>query len=667
MRTRLYLLAILFLIPSFVFSNPVVSKKSPCNAVYLMAVTLDTKEKTISGKMNLNWRNISTDTIHELQFHLYMNAFKNNRTTFMSERGSRFVDFDFKDMKEIDWGWCEIKSMKTKKGIDLMSRAKFISPDDGNVDDQTVLSVSLPDSIKPNEVIDLEIEFTTKLPKFFARTGYVDDYYFAGQWFPKIAVYESVGQRGSKKGHWNCHQFHANSEFFADFGSFDVKITAPTQFKIGTSGVLVSENKNADGTTMHEYKIDDILDFAWAASPHFRIKETQWKNVKITAYVQPQHYNQVDRFLSSTVYALTYFTDNLGEYPYSIVNIIDPAYKGDASSGMEYTTLFTTMTTWGMPKGVRMPEYVTVHEFGHAYFMGLLATNEFEEAFLDEGFNSYYESRIMDQTYGSAGSMIDKLGIQMGDVDQQRANYVYSDMAKFVNLNRFAWEFKYGGYGLTYSKTATWLSTLERLIGKSNVDEIFQKYYARWRFKHPGLRDFIAIANEVYKENNCTKLGVDLNNFFDQMFNSNETCDYAVRTIENNDDDQNLGFFDVAKTKTFIGSKDKDKSDKKNYKSKVVLQRNGAIILPVEVLVHFENGDEVTENWNGKELFCEFNYKKSDKIEWVKIDPKNKLLVDTNILNNSMTKEPETKALWKYFFRFLFWLQNLMQIFATIA
>ncbi len=109
---------------------------------------------------------------------------------------------------------------------------------------------------------------------------------------------------------------------------------------------------------------------------------------------------QAKRQLTSVKNALEYFEKNVGPYPWPHLTFVDPPSIGYGSGGMEYTTIFTSESFTGVPEFLHLPEMVTIHEFGHAYFMGILASNEFEEPWLDEGVNQFWESRIMDNYYG---------------------------------------------------------------------------------------------------------------------------------------------------------------------------------------------------------------------------------------------------------------------------
>jgi len=227
-----------------------------------MDVTLNTDKKTVNGKEILTWVNDSSYNVDKLMFHLYLNAFKNNKSTFIRESEIEFK----KDIKSIELGYCDIISMKILKGelieeVDLTKYLEFVQPDDDNKDDQTVVQALLPKPIPPNLEVQIEIEFVTKLPKALRRSGYYNDYYFVAQWFPKIGVFWD--------GEWNCHQYHENSEFFADYGTYDVNLTIPEEYVIGATGEQKKRENNKNGTVTYNYYQECVHDFAWTSSPHF--------------------------------------------------------------------------------------------------------------------------------------------------------------------------------------------------------------------------------------------------------------------------------------------------------------------------------------------------------------------------------------------------------------
>jgi hypothetical protein len=631
-------------------------------ANYAISVTLDTDKKLLHGKETLTWLNTSKDRITELRFHLYLNAFKNTKTTFMTESGGQHRGAT---IGADGWGWIDIDSMAIADGEDLKSKIEFIHPDDDNSTDQTVIRVPLSKPVMPNASITLNIEFTSKMPTVFARTGYNQNFFMVGQWFPKIGVYEPAGMRYATVGQWNCHQFHSNTEFYADYGVYDVDITVPKNFVVGATGTLQNDKENRDGTKTHFYHAEDVHDFSWTASPLYKVVEDQWNHVKIRLLIQPDRVKgNADRYMQSTKAALQYFHTWVGKYPYPNLTVVDPQWGALGAGGMEYPTLITGGSLWAIPQGLRLTEEVTIHEFGHQYWYGLVGNNEFEEAWLDEGINQYSETRIMDETYGVKSAAVDVLGYHMGDFETTRAGYTTMQNPKIAPTYLPAWEYKAGSYGnLTYQKTATFLTTLERMIGRPVMDEIMKQYFERWKFRHPCSKDFIAVVNEIVQKRHGNKFGKDMQWFFDQVLFGTEVCDYELTSIESEIAFGTRGLVDSAGKKIF--PRERPGSGKTEmHHSKVLVSRLGEVKMPLDVLVHFDNGTEIRERWDGQARWKYFEYLRPEKVVWAKADPDEVLTIDINYNNNSKTTESLRQPIWKYTLKFLFWVQNALQFFA---
>jgi hypothetical protein len=523
--------------------------------------------------------------------------------------------------------------------------------------------VPLTKPIAPGQTIQLAIAFHAKLPQVFARTGYYQNFFMVGQWFPKIGVYESAGQRYAVHGGWNCHQFHANTEFYADYGVYDVAVTVPKEYVLGATGIVVSSKDNGDGTKTVIHHAEDVHDFAWTASPLYLDLSDQWRGVTIRVLMQPQRAGQAVRYFQSAKVALEYFDKYVGKYPYPILTIVDPAYGAMGAGGMEYPTLITAGALWGVGTWARFAEVVTIHEFGHQYWYGLVGSNEFEEAFLDEGVNQYTETRILDETYGPRASLLDLPGISLGDLQSSRLSYSAGRNPKIAPTATPAWMFKQGGYGtMTYQKTALFMTTFERLIGRPAMDTIMKTYFERWKFKHPCWRDFLAVVNEVVPRFLGNKFGKDQSWYFDQVLNGTDVCDYELTSIQSNAVKPVRGMFDRDGKKFMLEAASDTSRKSALYDSKVVVSRLGEVKMPTSVLVHFDNGQEVREPWDGQSRWVEFNYQRPEKIAWAKVDPDTVMVIDVNLNNNSRTMEPDRTPIWKYTVKFLFWLQHLLQV-----
>ncbi len=629
---RLFLILGLAFLPSNLLFSQIILKEplSPRLTGYSIDARLDDESKTVEGVMDAFWVNNSTAAVPDLHMHLYMNAFKSSRTTFNKGYGGR--------IRASEAGWIDIIEFYGGAGNDLMPFIQYFSPDDGNPYDSTVIRIVLPEPVKPGDTAFVRIKFKTKMPSNIRRTGYTKDFYFIAQWFPKFGVYETTGMRYALTDGWNCHQFHANSEFYSNHSAYDVTITLPEKYVVGSGGLLLSEKRNDDGSKTMLFRAEDIVDFAWTAWPGYSVHKDKWKHVDITLLLPSDRLEQVNRQFAAVKYALEYLTENVGPYPWPHLTFIDPPATGSGAGGMEYTTLFTTISSYRMPEWVRLPEMVTIHEFGHAYFMGILASNEFEEPWLDEGVNSFWEARIVDHYYGKNSAMIDHRLLKIPDAALSRLVYTTSPLKQLVSNDEYSWNYPRGSYSMmSYNKAATWLFTLMGITGEETMNGIFREYYNRWAFKHPSGKDFIDVVNDVVVRIHGNKFGPDMNWFFDQTLYGTGICDYKVSSISNRIiTESGMGGIaaDTAVTK-------ESAEDEKLIRATACIERVGEVMLPVEILIGFDDGEEITEYWDGKERYTEYEYTGDRKIAWVKIDPEYRIRMDVNFINNSMTTDPD--------------------------
>jgi len=558
------------------------------------------------------------------------------------------------------WGFIEVNKITSAAGEDWTGQMEFIHPDDDNAEDKTVFRLPLAKPLAHNDSIIVNFDFTAKLPQPpFARTGAKAEYFFVGQWFPKIGVY--IDQQ------WNCHQFHANSEFFADYGVYNVRMTVPEKNILGATGLLVEKKTNGDDTATHFYHAEDVHDFAWTTSPEFVEFTGRAQDVEIRVLMQPDRAYQGLRHLEAAKTAVEYFQNWYGDYPFPNLTVVDPRRGAGGAGGMEYPTLITAGSTYGLPEGLRAVELVIIHEFGHNYWYHLLASNEFEESWMDEGINTYTEIQIMSDKYGPVGDALDLFGIKLNTLQQHRGSYLFN--ADYDPTVRRTWEYYSGGsWGAnSYSRPGVLLTTLQNYLGKETMQKIMRAYVERWRFKHPKTRDFIEVANDVSGQN--------LNWFFEQALFSNATLDYSVDRVFTREAKKGEGYdfkFSVATPDSAMSNGKNEpadestadsvasKSQPKLYESGVHIRRLGAFKFPVEVVAEFANGEKVREQWDGQELWKKFNYIKPTKLVSASIDPEHKIALDMNYTNNSKAIEAASLGVNKLTARLLFWMQFLL-------
>ena len=648
-----YLFLLLICMPAMM-SGQIISDRPLSDRItaYDINAVLNPVAHTVSGEMTAWWINKSDKPVNDAMMHMYLNAFSSNKSSFTSDR-------QWSPAGDEGWGYVKIKSIADGSSNDLKNAMHFVSPDDGNIYDRTVLQITLPKPVMPGDTLKLRIAFESKLPSPIVRTGYNEDFYFVGQWFPKFGVYETAGMRQREADGWNCHQFHPHSEFYSDYSVYNVSVTMPVEFVAGSGGILIEETDNGDSTKTIKWKAEDIVDFAWTAWPGYQVMKKKWRGVDITLLTSEKGLKVADNQFAAAINALEYLDARVGPYPWPHLTVVDPPVTGSGAGGMEYTTLFTSAGGGMVPSFFKMAESVTIHEFGHAYFMGILASNEFEEPWLDEGVNTYWEQRIVDASYGDGYGWINLPFLKLSDTDQGRTSYISNPSKQSATNDLPSWMYPHDTYGMmSYSKTAVWLHTLEGLIGTQTMDNIFREYYRRWAFRHPSGRDFIEVVNDVVKNELGDRFGENMNWYFDQVLYGNEICDYAMSGVTNR---KIRGYSGIIEGDTVSYKRSDFKADSL-YLSSVSVERLGGITLPLDVLVHFDNGHEVLEEWDGKARYKDFEYTGTGKVVWAKIDPYDKIDLDVNRINNSWTDNPRFPAARRMTDKFIYLMQMMISI-----
>src|SRR5580704_4346388 len=443
LRTRLLPAAAIFLASLALQAKTIIATISPNGqplstlvVAYNIDAHLDTDKKSLDATETLTYKNLTGQSLTTVPFHLYLNAFR-PESTFTSEThfngGVRDAESESTYPAE-KLGSITISHIDADNFGDLTSAMHFIAPDDGNAQDHTVAEITLPHPLAPNDSITFHMSFHDQFPLSVARNGYKRDFIMGGQWYPKPGVFWH--------GAWNCHQYHATTEFFSDFATFNVSLNVPSRYVVGATGVPTGEFTNGlpAGTKTLSFYAEDVGDFAWAASPNFTVTDGTFLSslgpVKIHVLALKAHPKAGPRYLDIIQKTMAQYDQRYGPYPYKIVTVIDPE-PGSEIGGMEYPTLFTGDTSWYEP--THITELTAEHEFGHQYWYGMVATNEFEDAWLDEGINSYTEVKVLAAIFGPNTSLFNRPYANAGDDELERLEYTLKP--DFDPITRWAFKF----------------------------------------------------------------------------------------------------------------------------------------------------------------------------------------------------------------------------------
>jgi hypothetical protein len=623
---------------------------SPRAASYAIAVRYDATARSFSGRETLTWKNTGGSAVRTLPFHLYLNGFKNETTRFWRSTGGRH-----RTATGGAWGWIEVTSIKIA-GEELRPAARHLG------EDETVLEVPLATPVEAGATVQVELAFAAQLPEVFARTGYKGAFAMVAQWFPKVGV--RVGAPGFER--WHCPNFHGATEFFADFGTYDVELTVPDTHVVAATGVLTAAADNGDGTRTLTYRAEDVHDFVWMIDPHMEVLTGQARvgdgTVTVRVYHRPRQRGFARRHLAAAIGAVEQFSELLVPYPWPVMTIVDPPPEAEGAQGMEYPTLVTTAGDHlFMRPGIRVPEYVTIHEVGHNWFQGILASNEVEEAWLDEGVNEWADGVVMARLYDEKRSALDWMGWQaesfrvrkamVGSLDGlpspiATAAYAFSDLDSYGRA--------------TYDKTMRALRTLELTVGRDRFATAVQAYAKAWSFRHPTGRDFFAALEG--------SLGEELRWFVAPAFYGNGTVDFALEEARCVPQHPPRGVFgDGAGRRTVAVD---DSPDTGTWTCEVLVVNTGAIPAPVDVELTFADGSRQRIRWNEPggwdardgSRWHRYTIDRSSPLAAVEIDPDGKVLLADGVVDDHQRLGADNRASWRAGARVGSWIQTAMQV-----
>jgi hypothetical protein len=489
---------------------------------YKIDVALNDKEHSLKGLLTLDYTNHSPDKLDFIWFHLWPNAYKNENTAFAKQvRGDKdgakrlqaIKDNGFIDSLDFRVNNQKLKTEAHPEHID-------------------VIKVFLPQPLEPGTKITLTTPFYTRMATYNSRSGHDGQSYMVCQWYPKPAVYDRKG--------WHPMPYLDQGEFYSEFGDFTVNISTPSAYIVGASGMLQNEAERAQykgigkanvaaksrtntvaykpsGTSKTlTYKAENVHDFAWFADKGYVIRydTLQLASGKAVDVFTYHHPDGNKNWVNSTDYVKTgtkSYSSYIGEYAYPVVQAVEGP-KNDMSGGMEYP-MITLITSPDADE--ESLDAVITHEVGHNWFYGMLASNERQHAWMDEGLNTYFQFRYEAEKWKANsifGKQIPKELTQKPTAEFQ--SIVYGAMNSIPMegaIETPAADFKSKDeYGIvTYIKTAIWMYALEQEFGKEKLDKAIQSYFNEWKFKHPYPEDLKASMEK--------ELGKDLTPYFELL------------------------------------------------------------------------------------------------------------------------------------------------------
>ncbi len=549
---------------------------------YSIDVFLDNHRGMVYGKEVVVYYNNSPDTLDSVFFHLYANAFRDRNTAFAKESAHLG---NYRYVFATRRGWIDIDTLRCDD-IDV----EFVV-------DETVMKVKLPKPLVPGDSVRFFICFTEKLPRFFVRMGWKRDHFELTQWYPKVVVYDDKG--------WHPDGYHITGEFYGEFGHFDVRVEAPSDFKVGATGVCI-DTVFTDSTTIFRFVADSVHTFAIVADPRYWVEEREVSGVLVRLFYLPTGLERfigaplplspkMDEILDVIEATLKRYGEWYGGYPYPSITVA----MGYLGGGMEYPMM---VILGGHPITGRLWELVLIHELAHQWFYGVLGSNEMEEAWLDEGMTTFTEMRYLEDKYGKGAPLLKLLWWEVGDVYLSKMGYYPVAMAG--KLRPVLTPAKQMAdcppvYTATAYYRGAWvIRMLQDYLGEDVFNRVMRRYVSKFRFKHPTTEDFIGVVKEVS--------GQDMDWFFDMWLRTADVCDYGVEGIRTTKNGEM--FF-----------------------NELLIAKNGGIGMPFVVRCYLEDGDSIDLEHSGDTF--NITLLTPSPVKGIAIDPEEKIL-EVNRWNN---------------------------------
>lgn len=435
---------------------------------YLIDVSLNEIDKALDGFEVIHYTNNSPDTLHFIWFHLWPNAYKNDRTAF-SEQMLQIGRTDFYFSSEEKRGYINRLDFKVNNVSALLEdHPQYID----------VAKLVLPSPLPPGQTIRITTPFHVKIPFNFSRGGYVDETFQMTQWYPKPAVYDRKG--------WHPMPYLDQGEFYSEFGDYTVNITLPKSFKVAATGNLTRDTLSGKNQQL-QFVQKNVHDFAWFADKNFVVKKDtlalpSGRVINVAAYYSPDNKEVWKHSLNYLKKSILTRSQWLGEYPFDVVTAVEA--KMGFSGGMEYPTI-TSISPMSDPRSL---ELTIEHEVGHNWNYGILASNERDHPWMDEGINSYYDARYEGDPPLPTGNFFKRrMPTDFADVMYRAIISEKTDQPIETTSEAFTDQ----NYGLiAYYKTSLWMKKLEQTLGRPMFDSAMRQFYRQWQFKHPQPEDF---------------------------------------------------------------------------------------------------------------------------------------------------------------------------------
>ncbi|KAB2338281.1 ABC transporter permease subunit [Cytobacillus depressus] len=435
----------------FVTKDADVGVKNFNKAAYNIHLEMD-PNGVFKTEANIQIKNKSKEDWDELVFYFIPNVFEKGHS-FHSVKGHSQVD-----MKEVI-----VNGEKVEYSLE-----------------KDTLKMILPKKMKGNKKQQVKIVYEFTIPEEGNRLSKEKDNYYLAGWYPMLATYQ--------KGKWNKEEYNEGMEtYHTDFSNFKISYKIPKGYSIVSTADKDPEINKTEG----KLKIKRVRDFFIAVMKDMDLYETTAKDgVQIRLFTKSDHHKSIEETLDLAQDALSFFQENIGKYPHRQLDIIL-----DNGPFMEYSGVVTINPYYPDTYFYRN---AIVHEIAHQYFYGVVANDQYNEAWVDEGITEFATSMYFyagkNQSKGQAFSIpnrrMERIATSDPPIGRQYSN---------VPLN------KVKNTGFVYGQPALELLKMVedkyRLKGDDVKDvslQFLSSYYDHFQYKEVDTQQFIRFTRNYF-------------------------------------------------------------------------------------------------------------------------------------------------------------------------
>ena len=566
---------------------------------YEIDATVDTKAKMITAHETVTFTNNTSKSTDAVYFHVYPNRLYSNREKAFFMRYAGYFKVD------------PYPEGFPQDAVDI----KRVTSEDQTLThaiegaDKTILKVTLPKPLAPNESVTLDLDFAVKVPRAYGRFGWNRDVWAISRWYPILSVYNEEG--------WQNFPFYPfHRPFFSDASFYQVILKIPANQTLIHTGDVVTETTDGGVRTVTIETKLPVREFTMAMSSKYKFLEGDLNGVTIKSFYLPGQKKRAQEAINNARGLMEYYSAKFGPYPYKTFSIA-PVYLGYGGEQMS-NLIFIDTRVYELPGFLpRYFDFMISHETGHQWFYNVLGIDSFTQLWMEEGFNSYFISEYLEHKYGPDAEVIDTsrlpkaVAMLLPELTFKGSRDVRYKILARQGLGHPIID-KLSGYNepssifsLAYGKGSLVVDMLATLIGQDAFNKAYARIFKEYAYKNFDLKDFVRICEE--------ESGKDLTAFFDAWLHSDKRFDVAVGRVRGNT---------------------------------VTLENRGEISLPVDVEVTFKDGSNKDLTWVSTPAKEDITIDGPD-IAQVRLDPQAKWL-DLDRTNNSWPRHVRFKPVLLY-------------------